>query len=54
MFEVMKALKESGFTGWMITDHVPNMINDTSQGHRARAFTIGYMAACLERLNTAD
>ena len=53
MFEVMRALKESGFTGWMITDHVPNMINDTPQGHRARAFTIGYMAACLERLNAA-
>ena len=54
MFEVMKTLKESGFNGWMITDHVPNMINDTPQGHRARAFTIGYMAACLERLNVAD
>jgi mannonate dehydratase len=48
MFEVMKTLKDSGFTGFMITDHVPHIVDDTPWGHRGRAHAIGYMAALLE------
>ena len=29
MFEVMRTLKEVGFTGFMITDHVPHVVDDT-------------------------
>lgn len=51
MFEVMKTLKEVGFTGFMLPDHVPYMVNDSSWGHRSRAYAIGYMKAMLEVVN---
>ena len=47
-FEVVKALKEVGFDGFLITDHVPNMVDDTHWGHRGRAYAIGYMTALVE------
>jgi mannonate dehydratase len=50
-FEVMKTLKEVGFTGFMITDHVPHMVDDTDWCHRGRAYAIGYMTAMLEMVN---
>ena len=50
MFEVMRTLKEVGFTGFMITDHVPHVVDDTGWGHRGRAYAIGYMTAFLEIL----
>ena len=50
MFEVMRTLKEVGFTGFMITDHVPHIVDDTGWGHRGRAYAIGYMTAFLEIL----
>lgn len=50
-FEAMKTLKEAGFTGFMITDHVPRMVDDTPWGHRGRAYAIGYMTAMLEMVN---
>lgn len=51
MFEVMKTLKEVGFTGFMLTDHVPHMVDDSGWGHRSRAYAIGYMKAMLEVVN---
>lgn len=51
MFEVVKTLKEVGFTGFLIPDHVPHMVDDTPWGHRARSYTIGYMAALLDVVN---
>jgi mannonate dehydratase len=48
MFEVIKTLKQVGFTGFLIADHVPHMVDDTPWGHRARAYAIGYMRALLE------
>ena len=50
-YVVMKTLKEVGFTGFMIPDHVPHMIDDTAWNHRGRALTIGYMTAMLEMVN---
>ncbi len=50
-FEVMKTLKEVGFNGIMIPDHVPHLVEDTSWGHRGRAYAIGYMTALLEQVN---
>ena len=50
-YEVMKTLKEVGFTGFMITDHVPHMVDDTDWNHRGRAYAVGYMTAILEMVN---
>jgi mannonate dehydratase len=50
-FDVMRLLKEVGFTGFMICDHVPAMVDDTRWGHRGRAYAIGYMRALLNTVN---
>ena len=47
-FEVVKTLRDVGFAGFMITDHVPHMVDDTDWGHRGRAYAIGYIAALIE------
>ena len=47
MFEVIRTLKQVGFTGFLIADHVPHMVDDTPWGHRARAYALGYMKALL-------
>jgi mannonate dehydratase len=44
---VMQALKDSGFKGFIIDDHVPHMVNDTPWGHRGRAWSTGYLQALL-------
>jgi mannonate dehydratase len=49
--EAMRTLKEVGFTGFLLDDHVPRMINDTEWGHRSRAYAIGYIAALLDAVN---
>ena len=48
--EVIRTLKEVGFTGFMIPDHVPRMTGDTDWCHRGRAYTVGYMKAILAAL----
>ena len=47
-FAVVQALHEVGFTGFMITDHVPAMVDDTTWGHRGRAYAIGYIRALID------
>jgi mannonate dehydratase len=49
---VMKALKDCGFNGFIIDDHVPHMVNDTDWCHRGRAWTTGYLQALLHAVNT--
>ncbi|MBT3604380.1 MAG: TIM barrel protein [Candidatus Latescibacteria bacterium] len=48
VFEVVQALKEVNFTGFIIDDHVPHMIGDTPWGHRGRAYAIGYIRALID------
>jgi mannonate dehydratase len=43
----MCALKEVGFTGFLLDDHVPHIVDDTDWGHRARAHAIGYVQALI-------
>ncbi len=50
-FEVVKTLKEVGFNGFMITDHVPKMVEDSPWGHLGRDYAIGYMTALIEMVN---
>ena len=47
-FEVVKALRDVGFNGFLITDHVPKMVDDTPWGHRGRAYAIGYIRALID------
>jgi mannonate dehydratase len=44
---VMRALKEVGFNGFIIDDHVPQMVNDSPWHHRGRAWSTGYLQALL-------
>jgi mannonate dehydratase len=47
----MRTLKEVGFTGFLLDDHVPHLIDDTEWGHRGRAHAIGYIQALLATVN---
>ena len=47
-FEVVKVLKEVGFDGFMIPDHVPHMVDDTGWAHRGRAHAVGFMQALIQ------
>jgi mannonate dehydratase len=49
--EVMLLLKRSGFTGFMSTDHVPIVVNDTPWQHRSRGHAIGYMQGLLKMMD---
>lgn len=49
--EAMRTLKEVGFTGFLLDDHVPRMVNDTQWGHRGHAHAIGYISALLDAVN---
>jgi mannonate dehydratase len=46
----LRTLMEVGFEGFIIDDHVPQMVNDTGWGHRGRAFATGYIRGLLRAL----
>ena len=46
----LHTLMEVGFEGFIIDDHVPQMVNDTGWGHRGRAFATGYIRGLLRAL----
>ena len=43
----MRALHRVGFDGFMIDDHVPQVVDDTDWGHRGRAHATGYLQALV-------
>jgi mannonate dehydratase len=47
----VKALKEAGFKGFIIDDHVPQMVNDSPWHHRGRAWSTGYIKALVDAVN---
>ena len=47
-FEVVKILREVGFDGFMITDHVPHIVGDSPWGHRGRAHAVGFIQALIQ------
>ncbi len=49
--EAMRTLKEVGFTGFIIDDHVPHIVDDTQWAHRGRAHQTGYIVGLLEAIN---
>jgi mannonate dehydratase len=48
---VMRALKESGFTGCIIDDHAPHMVGDDAWAPRSRAYQTGYLMGLLQAVN---
>ncbi len=49
--QTVLALRAAGFRGFIIDDHVPAMVEDTSWGHRGRALSTGYIAGLLAAVN---
>lgn len=45
--EALRALKQVGFNGFLIDDHVPTMIDDSDWNHRGHAHATGYMLGLL-------
>lgn len=50
--ETMLLLKRNGFTGFLLDDHVPHMVDDSAWAHRGRAHAIGYMQGLLDMIET--
>ena len=44
---VIRKLREVGFNGFILDDHVPHLVNDSRYGHRGRAYAIGYIRGLL-------
>ncbi len=49
--EIMLLLRESGFTGFLLDDHVPHMDDDSAWNHRGRAHAIGYMQGLINMMD---
>ena len=49
--QTVKTLKEVGFNGFIIDDHVPHMVNDSPWAHRGRAWSTGYIKALIDGAN---
>ncbi len=45
--ETMRALKQVGFRGFILPDHVPRMAGDGEWCHRGRAWTVGFIQALI-------
>jgi len=46
--EAMEALRDVGFTGSVLLDHVPHVEGDTEWRHRSRAYGAGYLRSIIE------
>jgi mannonate dehydratase len=51
---VIKALREGGFDGFILDDHTPELIGDSSYGHRGRSFALGYIQGLIEMMDLQD
>lgn len=47
---VLRVLRDAGFDGFIIDDHVPHVEGDTVWGHRSRAYATGQIAGILRAL----
>jgi mannonate dehydratase len=45
--KVMRALKRTGFGGFLLDDHVPRLTGDSDYAHRGRAHAVGYLQALV-------
>jgi mannonate dehydratase len=51
MYELMKALRQVGFSGAAEPDHVPKLAGDTGLLRAGTAYCIAYMRALSQRIN---
>lgn len=51
--KALRILHENGFDGFIIDDHVPQVVGDTAWGHRARAHAMGYLQGLVAAIHTA-
>ena len=47
---VIRELHRWGYDGFILDDHTPAMVGDSSYGHRGRAFALGYIQGLIEML----
>ena len=47
---VLRTLRDAGFDGFVIDDHVPHVEGETVWGHRSRAYATGYIAGIARAL----
>ena len=52
MYRIMKTLKEVGFDGIVVPDHVPHFVNSQAGYGVGDAYVIGYIKALLQVVNT--
>ena len=52
--QTMRQLKTSGFTGFLLDDHVPGMVGDAGWNFRGRAHAIGYMQGLLDSIEADE
>ncbi len=50
-FDVMLALRQNGFDGFIVSDHVPAIEGDTDWGHRVRYADTAYMRGLMEAID---
>lgn len=50
--EAVRTLRDVGFDGVVIPDHVPEMVGDDDWRHRARGFTVGYLRGVIDTVRT--
>jgi mannonate dehydratase len=48
--DALLALRRVNFTGFLIDDHVPRIVDDTEWGHRGRAHQTGYIMGLLKAI----
>jgi len=51
---VIRALRRAGFDGFILDDHTPLLVGDSSYGHRGRAFALGYIEGLIEMMDLDD
>jgi mannonate dehydratase len=52
MCRAIRAYKEVGYDGVLVPDHVPHSDLDSREGHRARAFCLGYIRGLLQMVES--
>lgn len=53
-FEVVYALKKSGFDGFIVSDHVPAIEGDSDWGHRVRYADTAYLRGLMEAIDKME
>lgn len=52
MVRALRTYRAAGYDGVLVPDHVPHSELDSPQGHRARAFCLGYIKAAIQAVES--